>query len=145
MKVKIWKWDIHIHLVLAWCDLWVGAYWDRKKHCLYILPLPMFGMSIKFIKRETQPTYIRLSLRYTGHVQAETFEKTEEAFSEVIKSIEPVLQAFGANICSDTIAILSQTIDVLVPSRFASVLTNELSQHYGFSETHRFSGRVRVF
>ena len=25
----------------AWYDLWVGAYWDRKKTILYVCPLPM--------------------------------------------------------------------------------------------------------
>ena len=30
------------------CDLWVGAFWDKKKYWLYILPLPMVGIIIKF-------------------------------------------------------------------------------------------------
>ena len=24
----------------AWYDLWIGAYWDRERHILFICPLP---------------------------------------------------------------------------------------------------------
>ena len=34
--------------IFAWYDFWVGAYWDRKKRRLYILPLPMVGVVISF-------------------------------------------------------------------------------------------------
>lgn len=34
----------------AWYDLWIGAYWDRKRRVLYVCPLPtilfVFGNSI---------------------------------------------------------------------------------------------------
>jgi hypothetical protein len=33
-----------ISLVVAWYDLWVGAYWDRARRRLYVLPVPCFGV-----------------------------------------------------------------------------------------------------
>lgn len=39
-----------VQFIFAWYDLWVGAYWDKKKKWLYILPLPMIGFIIKFRK-----------------------------------------------------------------------------------------------
>jgi hypothetical protein len=35
---------VKIKPVLAWYDLWVGAFWDRAKRKLYILPLPCIGI-----------------------------------------------------------------------------------------------------
>jgi hypothetical protein len=32
----------------AWYDLWVGAFWDRKRKILYICPLPMLLIEIQF-------------------------------------------------------------------------------------------------
>jgi hypothetical protein len=29
-----------IAINFKWYDLWIGAYWDRKNHILYICPLP---------------------------------------------------------------------------------------------------------
>lgn len=37
-----------VSLVLAWYDLWVGVYWDRKARALYVLPIPMLGIVIRF-------------------------------------------------------------------------------------------------
>ena len=35
-----------IRLVLAWYDLWVGAYWDRASRTLYLM-VPMIGIAIE--------------------------------------------------------------------------------------------------
>lgn len=43
--------ECKIHLVLAWYDLWIGAYWDRRERCLYLLPIPCVGVSVKFGKK----------------------------------------------------------------------------------------------
>lgn len=34
--------------IFAWYDLWVGAYWDRDRRRLYILPIPCCGVVIQF-------------------------------------------------------------------------------------------------
>ena len=39
---------IGISLMFAWYDLWIGAYWDRSKRRLYVLPLPCLGIVIDF-------------------------------------------------------------------------------------------------
>lgn len=41
----------HVRLFFAWYDFWVGIYYDTKKNIIYICPIPMFGVQIKF-KRE---------------------------------------------------------------------------------------------
>ncbi len=36
-----------IRPVIAWYDMWVGAYWSGKKKRLYILPIPCVGFYIQ--------------------------------------------------------------------------------------------------
>jgi hypothetical protein len=42
-----------LKLVIAWYDLWIGAYWDREGRRLYLLPIPCVGVVIQF--ETTQP------------------------------------------------------------------------------------------
>ena len=37
-----------IRFIFAWYDLWVGAFWDRAKRRLYILPVPCCGVVLQF-------------------------------------------------------------------------------------------------
>jgi hypothetical protein len=37
--------------VFAWYDLWIGLFWDRRRRCLYLLPLPMIGIRIQLTPR----------------------------------------------------------------------------------------------
>lgn len=39
-----------IKFVFAWYDFWVGAFWDRKKKHLYVLPLPCVGLRLEWPK-----------------------------------------------------------------------------------------------
>jgi len=31
-----------------WYDLWIGAYWSCENRTLYICPLPMLGVAVRF-------------------------------------------------------------------------------------------------
>lgn len=42
------KKKIKVQFLFAWYDLWIGLFWDSKKRWLYILPIPMVGIIIKF-------------------------------------------------------------------------------------------------
>jgi hypothetical protein len=37
-----------VRFLFAWYDVWVGAYWDRAKRSLYVMPLPMLGIVFDF-------------------------------------------------------------------------------------------------
>jgi hypothetical protein len=39
---------VRIRPIFRWYDFWVGAYLDRARHRLYVLPLPMLGVCIEW-------------------------------------------------------------------------------------------------
>lgn len=43
---------MRVKLIFAWYDLWVGFFYDTKKKWLYIFPVPMLGVIIKFNNHE---------------------------------------------------------------------------------------------
>ncbi len=50
-----------IQFLFAWYDLWIGLFWDSKKRWLYILPIPMCGVIVKFPEIENYfPEFIKL-------------------------------------------------------------------------------------
>jgi len=40
--------EVTVKPIFAWYDMWVGLFWDRNKKWLYIFPIPMFGLVLKF-------------------------------------------------------------------------------------------------
>lgn len=46
VKVLLGARKMKITTKFAWYDLWVGGYWDRKTHVLYICPLPTWLIEI---------------------------------------------------------------------------------------------------
>ena len=45
---------IRIRPVLAWYDLWIGAYVDRARRRVYVFPLPCIGLVIEHRPREAR-------------------------------------------------------------------------------------------
>lgn len=41
--------QIQIQPIFKWFDLWIGLFFDKSKLWLYILPIPMCGIIIKFL------------------------------------------------------------------------------------------------
>ncbi len=41
-----------IRPIAAWYDMWVGAYWDKARRRLYVLPVPCLGAVIDFAKAD---------------------------------------------------------------------------------------------
>jgi len=39
---------MRIKFIFAWFDLWVGFFWDAKKHWLYFFPIPTLGIIFQF-------------------------------------------------------------------------------------------------
>tara|TARA_R110002124_G_scaffold281430_1_gene455745 strand:+ start:95864 stop:96007 length:144 start_codon:yes stop_codon:yes gene_type:complete len=43
-----------VKLLFAWYDLWIGVFYDKNKNWLYILPVPMFGVILKFPPKKSK-------------------------------------------------------------------------------------------
>lgn len=48
-KIKSTSMDVTVSFSFAWYDMWVGAYYDKKKHALYICLLPCFPICIRVV------------------------------------------------------------------------------------------------
>lgn len=46
--LRRWIRSTSIKLIIAWYDLWIGAFWDRQKRKLYIFLIPCIGLVISF-------------------------------------------------------------------------------------------------
>lgn len=46
---------VKIRPLLAWYDIWVGAYWDGENRKLYLLPIPCVGIVVQFGKQHKVP------------------------------------------------------------------------------------------
>lgn len=38
----------NFQFILAWYDIWIGAYWDIGHRTLYVCPLPMIVLRFQF-------------------------------------------------------------------------------------------------
>ena len=50
-----------VKLIFAWYDFWVGLFYDQKKKWLYVFPVPMFGIILKF--KQKYPTVSSCEIR----------------------------------------------------------------------------------
>lgn len=39
---------VSVKVFFAWYDIWIGAYWDRMLRTLYICPVPMVVLRVRF-------------------------------------------------------------------------------------------------
>ena len=39
---------MRIRPIVAWYDMWMGAFWDSGKRRLYVFPVPCIGLVITF-------------------------------------------------------------------------------------------------
>jgi|GEM_PF-1122592 len=53
-----------IKFIFAWYDLWIGAFWDKQKYKLYLLPLPMIGVVLQFKKYKQCPEFSFYGAKY---------------------------------------------------------------------------------
>lgn len=51
-QVKKKEHKISVRFIFAWYDLWIGAFWDKRKRKLYILPVPCCGLVISFKEQQ---------------------------------------------------------------------------------------------
>lgn len=57
--------------VVAWYDMWVGAFWDADKRRLYILPVPCLGVCIEFPRKEGTCIHCGVTMRGRVEFQVE--------------------------------------------------------------------------
>lgn len=76
-----------ISFLLAWYDVWVGLFWDKKKKWLYILPIPMAGIILKFGKPkiDTHQTAVHPILQRDDE-RSRNLQKIYKAASEQSKT-----------------------------------------------------------
>jgi len=46
-----------IKTYIRWYDMWVGAYWDRKQHTLYICLLPTWVIELHWERKKVIEIY----------------------------------------------------------------------------------------
>ncbi len=44
-----------ISIFLAWYDIWIGLFWDRKEKIAYFCPFPMVVIKIRMNRRKIDP------------------------------------------------------------------------------------------
>ncbi len=44
---------MRISVVVAWFDMWIGVFVDRRKNCVYVFPMPCVGLKLEFSRRPT--------------------------------------------------------------------------------------------
>lgn len=68
---------MRIRLMVAWYDMWVGAFWDRIRHRLYIFPLPMIGLQIQFGTPPAEVDWL-LSIQRSGAESKQAHKRIAE-------------------------------------------------------------------
>ena len=79
---------------IAWFDLWVGAYWDRRARALYVCPLPCVVLRIDFTPRLDQLEHA-VDEREAAY-QREVFDALPAADQALIRGVEADLSARNA-------------------------------------------------
>lgn len=60
---------MRVRTIFAWYDLRVGAYWDRERRQLYLLPLPCIGVVIDFGARSGEGALMEQLRHWAGKVR----------------------------------------------------------------------------
>ena len=64
--------------ICAWYDLWIGAFWDKAKRHLYVLPVPCVGVRIHFPPLHDRcPECGYMTTLQEGHGQTTRYECIE--------------------------------------------------------------------
>ena len=67
---------MQIAVFFKWFDCWIGAYWDKGGKTLYICPIPMFVIRIRFQNHGKSEREIDLALDAHGAGQLSEREYT---------------------------------------------------------------------